>query len=398
LDAIAVLNAGSSSIKFSLFTVSGTELALVARGQAEGLFTSPRFVAKDAQGRGLAEKSWDDGVRLGHEGALDHLVSFLRTDFAHHRLVAVGHRVVHGGLAYSAPVRVDASVLAALDKFVPLAPLHQPHNLAPIRALLERAPELPQVACFDTAFHHGQRPVAQAFALPKAITDRGVRRYGFHGLSYEYIANVLTDYDERAAAGKTVVLHLGNGASMCAMAAGKSAASTMGFTAVDGLPMGTRCGNLDPGVMLYLIDELGMDARAIEKLIYQQSGLLGVSGISSDMRTLEASTDPAARAAIDLFVYRIARELGSMAGALGGLEAIVFTGGIGENSRSLRERVCTDAAWLGVELDARANEGNGPRISTAASRTSAWIVPTNEELMIARHTRHLIADHARSGG
>ena len=391
MDAVAVLNAGSSSIKFSLFTAAGDELALVARGQAEGLFTSPRFIAKDAQGRSLGERSWGEGVQLGHGGALDHLVAFLRTDFSQHRLVAVGHRVVHGGLAYSAPVRVDATVLAALEKLVPLAPLHQPHNLAPIRALIELAPALPQVACFDTAFHRGQPAVAQAFALPKTITDRGVRRYGFHGLSYEYIAQALPQYDARAAAGQTIVLHLGNGASMCAIAAGSSVASTMGFTAVDGLPMGTRSGNLDPGVMLYLMDELGMDARAIEKLIYQQSGLLGVSGISSDMRTLEASADPAAKTAIDLFVYRIGRELGSLAAALGGLDAIVFTAGIGENSRSLRARVCADAAWLGVELDAAANERNEPRISTIASRVSAWVVPTNEELMIARHTRRLIA-------
>jgi acetate kinase len=391
LDAIAVLNAGSSSIKFSLFTASGNELELVARGQAEGLFTSPRFVARDAQGRDLAERSWGTGVRLGHDGALDHLVAFLRTDFAQHRLVAVGHRVVHGGLAYSAPVRVDATVLAALEKFVPLAPLHQPHNLAPIRALLERAPALPQVACFDTAFHHGQPAVAQAFALPKSITDRGVRRYGFHGLSYEYIAQALPQYDASAAAGRTVVLHLGNGASMCAMRSARSVASTMGFTAVDGLPMGTRCGNLDPGVMLYLMDEIRMDARAIEKLIYQQSGLLGVSGISSDMRTLEGSADPAAKAAIDLFVYRIGRELGSLAAALGGLDAIVFTAGIGENSHSLRARVCAEAAWLGVELDAAANERGDPCIGTAASRVRAWVIPTNEELMIARHTQHVIA-------
>jgi acetate kinase len=391
LDAIAVLNAGSSSIKFSLFTASGNELELVARGQAEGLFTSPRFVARDAQGRDLAERSWGTGVRLGHDGALDHLVAFLRTDFAQHRLVAVGHRVVHGGLAYSAPVRVDATVLAALEKFVPLAPLHQPHNLAPIRALLERAPALPQVACFDTAFHHGQPAVAQAFALPKSITDRGVRRYGFHGLSYEYIAQALPQYDASAAAGRTVVLHLGNGASMCAMRSARSVASTMGFTAVDGLPMGTRCGNLDPGVMLYLMDEIRMDARAIEKLIYQQSGLLGVSGISSDMRTLEGSADPAAKAAIDLFVYRIGRELGSLAAALGGLDAIVFTAGIGENSHRLRARVCAEAAWLGVELDAAANERGDPCIGTAASRVRAWVIPTNEELMIARHTQHVIA-------
>jgi acetate kinase len=285
---------------------------------------------------------------------------------------------------------VDAKVLAALEKYNPLAPLHQPHNLAPIRTLLQRAPDLPQVACFDTAFHRAQSEVAQAFALPRSITDRGVRRYGFHGLSYEYIASVLPRHDAKAAAGKTVVLHLGNGSSMCAMAGGRSVASTMGFTAVDGLPMGTRCGNLDPGVILYLFDEIKMDARAVEKLIYQQSGLLGVSGISSDMRALLESADPRAREAIDLYVYRIGRELGSLVAALGGLDAIVFTAGIGENSAVLRERVCRDARWLGVELDTKANEKGGPRISGAASRVSVWAIPTNEELMIARHARQLI--------
>ena len=390
-DAIAVLNAGSSSIKFSLFVALDGDLELVARGQAEGLFTSPRFVAKDSAGKVLSEKAWGEGAQLGHAGALDHLVGVLRTGLGTNRLVGVGHRVVHGGLEYAEPVRVDAAVLAALEKYVPLAPLHQPHNLAPIRMLLERAPELPQVACFDTAFHRAQPPVAQAFALPKAITDLGVRRYGFHGLSYEYIAGVLPRHDAAAARGRVVVLHLGNGSSMCATVAGRSVASTMGFTAADGLPMGTRCGNLDPGVVLYLMDELRMDARAIEKLIYQQSGLLGVSGISSDMRTLEASTEPGARAAIDLYIYRIGRELGSLAAAAGGLDAIVFTGGIGENSRSLRERVCRDAAWLGVEVDPAANAANGPRISAASSRVSAWAIPTNEELMIARHARHVLA-------
>ena len=390
-DAIAVLNAGSSSIKFSLFAAQDGDLELVARGQAEGLFTSPRFVAKDGAGNVLSEKSWGDGVELGHAGALDHLVGVLRSGLGAHRLVGVGHRVVHGGLEYAEPVRVDAVVLAALEKYVPLAPLHQPHNLAPIRMLLERSPQLPQVACFDTAFHRAQPQVAQAFALPKAITDRGVRRYGFHGLSYEYVAGALPRHDTAVARGRVVVLHLGNGSSMCATVAGRSVASTMGFTAADGLPMGTRCGNLDPGVVLYLMDELRMDARAIEKLIYQESGLLGVSGISSDMRTLEASSEPGARAAIDLYVYRIGRELGSLAAAAGGLDAIVFTGGIGENSRSLRERVCRDAAWLGVELDPTANVGNGPRITTAASRVSAWVIPTNEELMIARHARRVLA-------
>jgi acetate kinase len=391
MDAIAVLNAGSSSLKFSLYRERGSALDLAVRGHAAGLYTAPRFTASDAAGRTVAERTWTGEPSPGHDGALDFLFEVLRTELGQDHLAGVGHRVVHGGLEYSQPVRVDATVLSALERFIPLAPLHQPHNLAPIRALLARAPDLPQVACFDTAFHRAQPPVAQAFALPAAITDRGVRRYGFHGLSYEYIAQALPQYDTRAASGRTVVLHLGNGASMCAIAGGRSVASTMGFTAVDGLPMGTRCGNLDPGVMLYLMDELGMDTRAIEKLIYLQSGLLGVSGISSDMRTLESSADPAAKAAIDLFVYRIGREMGSLAAALGGLDAVVFTAGIGENSPSLRGRVCRDAAWLGVELDAAANEGNGPRITSAASRVPAWVIPTNEELMIARHTWRTLA-------
>jgi acetate kinase len=390
-DAIAVLNAGSSSLKFSLFTQDARALELVARGQAEGLFTSPKFVAKDARGEVIDERAWGEGTKVGHEGALDHLVGVLREHFKDHRLAAVGHRVVHGGLEYSRPTRVNPKVVDALEKYVPLAPLHQPHNLSPIKLLLARDPTLPQVACFDTAFHRNQPPVAQAFALPRRITERGVQRYGFHGLSYEYIAQALHELDPRAAKGRTVVLHLGNGASMCAMHSGRSMASTMGFTAADGLPMGTRCGNLDPGVVLYLMDELRMDARAIEKLIYQESGLLGVSGISSDMRTLEASSDPRAKEAVDLFVYRIGRELGSLAAALGGLDAIVFTAGIGEHSVSLRERVCRDAAWLGVDLDPSANAKGGPRISGERSRVSAWVVPTNEELMIARHTRDVLA-------
>ena len=390
-DAIAVLNAGSSSLKFSVFAESSGALELTARGQTEGLYTAPRFVAKDRSGKTLAEKSWGEGVKLGHEGALDHLVAFVRAELGNQKLVGVGHRVVHGGLEYSRPVRVDAKILSALEKYIPLAPLHQPHNLAPIRTLLQRAPDLPQIACFDTAFHRAQPEVAQAFALPRSITDRGVRRYGFHGLSYEYIAHAFPAHEAKAAAGKVVVLHLGNGSSMCAMANGKSVASTMGFTAVDGLPMGTRCGSLDPGVILYLLDEMKMDARAIEKLIYQQSGLLGVSGISSDMRALLDSDDNNAKAAIDLYVYRIGRELGSLAAALGGLDAIVFTAGIGENSAVLRERVCREARWLGIELDPAANGAGGPRISAAASRVSAWAIPTNEELMIARHTRALLA-------
>jgi len=389
-DAIGVLNAGSSSLKFSLFAQEAGRPGLVARGQAEGLYTSPRFVAKNSAGEVLDEKTWPAGAPLGHDGALEYLMGFVRGRLAQHRLIGVGHRVVHGGREFVKPVRVDENIAAALEKYVPLAPLHQPHNLAPIKALLARSPELPQIACFDTSFHRTQPTVAQAFALPASITDRGVLRYGFHGLSYEYIASVLPERAPRAAQGRTIVLHLGNGSSMCAMSAGRSVASTMGFTAADGLPMGTRCGNLDPGVVLYLIDSLGMDARAIEKLIYQESGLLGVSGISSDMRVLLASDDPRAKAAIDLFVYRIGRELGSLAAALGGLDAIVFTAGIGENSAYLRERVCNDAGWLGVALDAGANARNDASIGALTSRVPVFVIPTNEELMIARHARAVI--------
>jgi len=389
-DAIVVLNAGSSSIKFSLFLVRGDELELDQRGQIEGLYTAPHFIAVDRTGHPVAEKSWSEDTKVGHAGALDYLVAFLREGLAGDRLIGVGHRVVHGGLEYTRPVRLDADVLAALEKYVPLAPLHQPHNLAPIRLLLERAADLPQVACFDTSFHRSNPEIAQMFALPAELHAQGIRRYGFHGLSYEYIASVLPKFNAKAAGGRTVVLHLGNGSSMCALQAGKSVASTMGFTAVEGLPMGTRTGSLDPGVILYLMDQRGMDARAIEKLIYNQSGLLGVSGISSDMRALLASDDPRAKLAIDLFIYRIRRELGSLAAALDGLDAIAFTAGVGENAASIRSRVCADAVWLGVELDPQANAAGGPCISIPASKVSAWVIPTNEELMIAQHTRQVL--------
>ena len=387
-DAIVVLNAGSSSVKFSLFDVATDAPVLVQRGQLEGLATNTHFVAKDAAGATIAEHSWYRA--LGHDGAMAHLVEHLRQTLEGRKLRAVGHRVVHGGTRYSRPVRVDASVVAYLETLVALAPLHQPHNLTPIRALLARLPEMPQVACFDTSFHRGMPEVAQAFALPAAVTDRGVRRYGFHGLSYEYVASVLPGVDADAARGRTVVAHLGNGASMCAMRECASVASTMGFTAVDGLMMGTRSGALDPGVVLYLMDELKMDPRAIEKMLYQQSGLLGVSGVSSDMRTLLASDDPRAAFAIELFCYRIARELGSLAAALGGLDALVFTGGIGEHAAPIRARVVEASRWLGLSLDAAANAADGPRISGPGS-ARAWVVPTNEELMIARHTQALLA-------
>ena len=389
-DAIAVLNAGSSSIKFSLFVTRASDLELELHGQIEGIYTTPHFIVKRRDGTKVAEKSWDEGSKLGHDGALDYLITFLKSELAHDHLIGVGHRVLHGGTHYKWPVVVDESVATVIEKLVPLAPLHQPHNLAPIRRLLDRAPELPQVACFDTSFHTTNPDLAQRFALPEELHDAGVRRYGFHGLSYEYIASVLSEFDATAASGKTVVLHLGSGASMCAMESGRSVATTMGFTAIDGIPMGTRPGTLDPGVVPYLMDQHHMDARGIENLLYNESGLLGVSGISSDMRTLLASSDPKATLAIDLYCYRIRRELGSLAAALGGLDAIILTGGIGENSAAIRERVCRDAAWLGVELDRSANNAGGPCITTSGAPVSAWAIPTNEELMIARHTHRLI--------
>jgi acetate kinase len=390
-DAILVLNAGSSSLKFSVF-LDGEPPGLLLRGQLEGLFTEPHFVARDAAGNVAGEQRWAAGTKLGHQGAIEFLFTWGRGGaLGGHRIMAAGHRVVHGGLKFTQPVLIDPDVLAALEALVPLAPLHQPQNLAAIRAIVERVPELPQVACFDTSFHRTQPAVAQTFALPRHYAAEGVVRYGFHGLSYEYIASVLPRTDARAAAGRTVVAHLGNGASMCALKGGQSVASTMGFTALDGLPMGTRCGALDPGVLLYLMDRHGLDARALEKLLYQQSGLLGVSGISSDLRTLLASPDPRAAEALDLFVYRIGRELGSLAAALGGLDALVFTGGIGENAAPIRARVCQGAGWLGLELDAAANDAGGPRISRLESRVPVWVIPTNEELMIAQHTRRLLA-------
>jgi acetate kinase len=390
MDAILVLNAGSSSIKFSVFAVHAAALDLAVRGQIERLFTAPHFIAKDGADRVVSEHAWGEGVELGHERAIDHLASFLRSGLAGFTLVGIGHRVVHGGLDFREPVRVDPGVVERLARLVPLAPLHQPHNLAPIRLLLERSPALAQVACFDTSFHRTNPSIAQRFAIPAELHDAGVQRYGFHGLSYEYIARTLPGHDAAAAAGRTIVLHLGNGASMCALLAGRSIASTMGFTAVDGLPMGTRCGAIDPGVLLYLMDERGMDARAVEKLIYQESGLLGVSGISGDMATLLESADPRAALAIELYVYRIRREMGSLAAALGGLDALVFTAGIGENAAAIRRRVCEDAGWLGVEVDDAANTRGDPRISRPRSRASAWVIPTNEELMIALHTRRLL--------
>ena len=391
-DAIAVINAGSSSLKFSVFTSKAFRPLL--HGQVEGLGNGAHAIAKDAHHRVLLEQRWAPGVHMGHEAALTYLLQALPPFLEGHHLKAVGHRVVHGGAHFHEPVLLDEGVMAELVKLVPLAPLHQPHNLSPVEALRKLAPHLPQVACFDTAFHAGNPEVATRFALPAELHRAGVRRYGFHGLSYEYIASRLPHVDTHAAKGRTVVMHLGNGASMCALQNGRSVASSMGFTALDGLPMGTRCGNIDPGVLIWLMDERGMNARQIEHLLYSESGLLGVSGLSSDMRTLLDSDSEMARQAVALYVYRIGRELGSLAAALGGLDAIVFTAGIGEHAAPIREQVCRQAAWLGVELDESANvqplaDGQALRISKPDSRVHAWVLPTNEELMIARHTARL---------
>jgi acetate kinase len=390
--AIAVLNAGSSSLKFSMFFVREGEFHPRFRGLLDGLFSSPRFVVRDASGETVDEKKWPAGTSLGHERALEHLFQWAdveRERLGGQRLSAVGHRVLHGGLKYVGPVRIDEGVLADLEQLISLAPLHQPYNIGPIKALRERRPEMPQVACFDTSFHRSQPEVAQTFALPRNYTDQGIRRYGFHGLSYEYIASVLPQYDARSAAGRVVVAHLGNGSSLCALKNGRSVATTMGFSSLDGLPMGTRCGSLDPGVILRLMEHMHMDAEALETMLYQKSGLLGVSGISNDMRILLASSDPRAAEAVDLYVYRFGRELGSLAAALGGLDALVFTGGIGENAATIRDRVCRDAAWLGVKLDEAANEAGGPLISRNDSNVATWVIPANEELMIARHADRL---------
>jgi acetate kinase len=386
--SLGVLNAGSSSIKFALYDEAPPR-ALMFRGMVERIPRAPRLAVSDASGRQVACRAWTTG-QLDHHGATVEILNVARELADSSPVRAVGHRIVHGGTKYSSPIRLDPQVLAFLESLVPLAPLHQPHNLAPVKVIAEAAPHLPQVACFDTAFHRSQPHLAQAFALPRELSDAGVRRYGFHGLSYEFIARRFQETQPELASKRLIVAHLGNGASLCAIDNGKSVASTMGFTAVDGLMMGTRCGALDPGVILYLMSERGMDARAIEELIYGKSGLLGVSGISSDMRALRQSAEPNAREAIALFVYRICREVGSMAAALGGLDALIFTGGIGENDAATRAEVLTGCRWLGLELEPDANARGSGRISAQNSSASAWVVATDEERMIAEHTASLL--------
>lgn len=365
--AILVLNAGSSSLKWARFETGAGAPAKVASGQAE----------------------IDDSSPAGFARALDAVLGAERAGEA--PLAAVGHRVVHGGTRFSAPVRVDAAVLDALEALTPLAPLHQPLGLAPIRRLLESDPQLPQVACFDTAFHAGMPELARRFALPEALHAAGVCRYGFHGLACESVASALHDLDPRAAAGRSVLLHLGAGASLTALAAGRSVSNSMGFSTLEGVPMATRSGALDPGVLLHLMQAQGMDAEALERLLYRESGLLGVSGVSGDMRVLLASEVPGARLAVDLFVDRVTRELGALTAVLGGLDALVFSGGIGEHSAEVRDRICQRAAWLGVKLDSRANRRGGPRISRVRSRVAVWVQPADEAQVIADHVWRLIA-------
>ena len=389
-DTILVVNAGSSSIKFQLFSASADDqLQRRLKGQIEGIGVRPRLVAKDVTDTILVDNAWPVADVADVPAALSKVVEFLREEIGT-LPTAVGHRVVHGGPDYSEPILIDDAVLERLQAFAPLAPLHQPNNLGPIRTLRQRQPQLPQIACFDTAFHRGHPDVADRYALPEQFYQEGVRRYGFHGLSYEYIASQLPKLAPDIAQGRVVVAHLGSGASMCAMQAGKSMESTMGFTALDGLPMGARPGQLDAGIVLYLVAEKGMSAKEIERLFYHDSGLKGLSGISNDVRDLLASSDPRAKRALDYFVYRIALFTGMLAAAMGGIDGFVFTAGIGENAPVIREAVAQRLTWLGLELDPEANAKGQGLISRNGSRIACYVIPTDEELMIARHTLRVL--------
>jgi acetate kinase len=383
---IGVINAGSSSLKFSVY--EGERRLLT--GQVDGIGVRPAVTATGPDGQAIAAPDLGKPAPATPSEVLPRLLPWLREQIGGKRISALGHRVVHGGLRHSRPARVTPELLAELEALVPLAPLHEPHNLAPIRMALSLNPDLPQVACFDTAFHRTAPEVEQAFALPYALYDEGVRRYGFHGLSYEYISSVLPEQAPEIADGRVVVAHLGNGCSACALKAGVSVATTMGFTALDGLPMGTRCGALDAGVVLHLIQQKGMSAEALVDLLYRRSGMLGLSGVSSDFRQLLASPEPRARFALEVFYYRAACEIGALAAALGGLDGIVFTAGIGENAVAVRSSICRACAWLGVEIDEVANSRHQTRISTPTSRVGAYMIKTDENLMIARHARALV--------
>lgn len=391
-SCISVINSGSSSIKFSLFRVEEEELELLYQGQVEGIGTSPAFKAQNGAGETVDEELWENSKAYDHQALLEFLLGWIRKRRLEYGydLIGVGHRVVHGGEAYTGPVVIDQDVLRILQGFAPLAPLHQTHNLGSIKLIMELDPSIRQVACFDTAFHQTNAKMVQQFGLPRELSEEGIKRYGFHGLSYEYIAKQLRKIKPELAAGRVVVAHLGSGASMCALAGGKSVASSMGFSAMDGLMMGTRPGNLDPGVVLHLIAEKKMGLGELTDLFYRRCGLMGVSGISNDMRVLLDSSDPHAEEAIDLFLYRIKKELGGLAATLDGLDTLVFTAGVGENSAEIRRRVCEDAAWLGLKLDGQANKAKKTIISTTDSKVNALVIPTNEEEMIAFHTRELL--------
>jgi acetate kinase len=389
-DAVLALNAGSSSIKFALFEMAAATLTLLSRGEMEGIGTAPHFLARNAAGAVLTEQFWPAEAGADHETLLARVLDWVDAHLAPDVLIGVGHRVVHGGAEFTAPTRLTAQVLTRLTALTPLAPLHQPHSLSPVEAIARLRPGLPQVACFDTAFHNTIPMVATRFALPRALTAEGVRRYGFHGLSYEFIAGRLQQVAPDWPNGRVIVAHLGNGASLCAMRAGRSVDTTMGLTALDGLMMGTRCGTLDPGVVLYLLQQKHLSAAEVETMLYKHSGLLGVSGISSDMRTLLGSDAAAAKEAVELFVYRIARETAALAGSLGGLDGFVFTGGIGQHAPEIRQAVCERLRWLGVIPDPEANARADPLISTADSRVEVRIIPTDEEAMIAGHTRDVL--------
>jgi acetate kinase len=390
MDTILVANAGSSSVKFEVFGVDQTGgLSSQLEGKIEGVGTKPHLTAKSAEGKILVELTYTTET-VPHVPAALHTAGAWLRDELHIHPIAVGHRVVHGGPEFDQPVLVTEDVLRRLERYIPLAPLHQPHNLEPIRSIMVNRPGLPQVACFDTAFHRTHSAVADHYAIPAHFYEEGIRRYGFHGLSYEYIAGRLAEVAPDIARKKVIVAHLGSGASMCALGNGQSVESTMGFTALDGLPMGTRAGQIDPGVVLYLIEQKGMSPSEVQLLLYHDCGLKGLSGISNDMRELEASGDPRAAFAIDYFVYRIGLFAGTLAAALGGLDAFVFTAGIGENSPSLRARVASKLSWLGVQLNEAANAGRRQRISAPDSAVAVYVIPTDEELMIAKHTLALV--------
>jgi acetate kinase len=392
MDAILVVNAGSSSLKFQVFATSGSagELECLVKGQVDGVGSRPRLRAETPDKKSLIDQTYGADKIPDLSAAIQVAGDWLRST-QKVNLLAVGHRVVHGGPEFDRPVRITRDVAAQLARYISLAPLHQPNNLAPIRTLLERRPELPQVACFDTAFHRGHSALADYYALPERFYKEGVRRYGFHGLSYEYIAQRLPHVAPNIAKGRVVVAHLGSGASMCALANGRSVESTLGFTALDGLPMGTRPGQLDPGVVLYLVAEKGMSPAAVQDLFYKESGLKGLSGISNDVRELQDSKDPKAVFALDYFAYRAGLYVGMLAAALGGLDAFVFTAGIGENSPTMRALIAERLAWLGIALDAAANSKGSTLVSKKDSRIPVYVIPTNEELMIARHTLELLS-------